>query len=162
VTGDDESSQVEMKLQVEKIGAMREASASAGVPLVINARTDVYLMPIGEEATRFERTVERLRAYAKAGAGCVFAPGVKDPETIGKLVKMVETPLNILMIPGMPNLNELEKLGVARASIGSGLARAALGTARKIAKAMYGRCDDWAMFADAIPYVDVNRLLGRN
>jgi len=162
VTGDDESSQVEMKLQVEKIGAMREASASTGVPLVINARTDVYLMPIGPEATRFERTVERLRTYAKAGAGCVFAPGVKDPETIGKLVKAVEAPLNILMMPGMPNLNELEKLGVARASIGSGLARAALGTARKIAKAMYERRDDWAMFADAIPYVDVNRLLGRN
>jgi len=162
VTGDGESSQVAMKLQVEKIGAMREASASAGVPLVINARTDVYLMPVGPEATRFERTVERLRAYAKAGAGCVFAPGVKDPETIGKLVKAVEAPLNILMMPGMPNLNELEKLGVARASIGSGLARAALGTARKIAKAMYERRDEWTMFADAIPYVDVNRLLGRS
>ena len=162
VTGDGESSQVEMKLQVEKIGAMREASASAGVPLVINARTDVYLMPVGPEATRFERTVERLRAYAKAGAGCVFAPGVKDPETIGKLVKAVEAPLNILMMPGMPNLNELEKLGVARASIGSGLARAALGTARKIAKAMYERRDEWTMFADAISYVDVNRLLGRS
>jgi 2-methylisocitrate lyase-like PEP mutase family enzyme len=162
VTGEDESSHVELKLQVEKIGAMREASGSAGVPLVINARTDVYLMPIGPEATRFERTVERLRAYAKAGAGCVFAPGMKDPQTIGKLVKAVEAPLNILMMPGTPNLNELEKLGVARASIGSGLARAALGITRKIAKAMNERRDDWAMFADAIPYVDVNRLLGRN
>jgi 2-methylisocitrate lyase-like PEP mutase family enzyme len=62
VTGDTESSQVDMALQVEKIRVIREASAALGVSLVINARTDVYLMPIGPEATRFERTVERLRA----------------------------------------------------------------------------------------------------
>jgi len=162
VTGDNESSQVELNLQVEKIRAIVEASASAGVPLVINARTDVYLMPIGPEATRFERTVERLRAYAKAGAGCVFAPGVKDAATIGRLVKAVEAPLNILIMPGVPSINELEGLGVARTSIGSGFMRAALGTARHIAKAMYQRRDDWAMLAEAVPYVEVNRLLGCN
>jgi 2-methylisocitrate lyase-like PEP mutase family enzyme len=161
VTGDDESSQVALELQIEKILAIREASASAGVPLVINARTDVYLMPIGPAETRFERTVERLGAYAKAGADCVFAPAVKDPETIAKLVKAVEAPLNILLMPGAPNLNELEKLGVARASIGSGLMRATLGTARKLAKMMYERRDDAALFAEAVPYVEVNRLLGR-
>ena len=161
VTGESESSHVELQLQVEKIAAIREASASAGVPLVINARTDIYLLPIGPEPTRFERTVERLRAYAKAGASCVFAPAVKDPDTIGKLVKAVEVPMNILMMPGVPRINELEKLGVARASIGSGLGRAALGTARKIAKAMFERRDDWAMFAEAISYGDVNRILSR-
>jgi 2-methylisocitrate lyase-like PEP mutase family enzyme len=161
VTGDDESSQVALELQIEKILAIREASASAGVPLVINARTDVYLMPIGPAETRFERTVERLGAYAKAGADCVFAPAVKDAETIAKLVKAVEAPLNILLMPGAPNLNELEKLGVARASIGSGLMRATLGAARKLAKMMYERRDDAGLFAEAVPYVEVNRLLGR-
>jgi 2-methylisocitrate lyase-like PEP mutase family enzyme len=161
VTGDDESTQVELNLQVEKIRAIREASASAGVPLVINARTDVYLMPIGPAEIRFERTVERLRAYAKAGADCVFAPALKDAQTIGKLVKAVEAPLNILLMPGAPSITELEKLGVARASIGSGLMRACLGTARNIAKAMFERRDDWSLFADAVPYKEVNRLLGR-
>jgi 2-methylisocitrate lyase-like PEP mutase family enzyme len=161
ITGDDGSSQVALELQIEKILAIREASASAGVPLVINARTDVYLMPIGPPETRFGRTVERLGAYAKAGADCVFAPAVKDAETIRKLVKAVEAPLNILLMPGAPNLNELEKLGVARASIGSGLMRATLGTARKLAKMMYERRDDAALFAEAVPYVEVNRLLGR-
>src|SRR5215471_12400254 len=102
VTGDDESSQVALGLQVEKIRAIREASAANGVPLVINARTDVYLMPIGPEETRFERTVERLRAYAKAGADCVFAPAVKDADTIAKLVGAVGAPLNILLMPGAP------------------------------------------------------------
>jgi len=161
MTGDDESSQVDLSLQVEKIRAIREASSAAGVPLVINARTDIYLMPIGPAETRFERTMERLRAYAKAGADCVFAPAVKDAETIAKLAKAVEAPLNALLMPGVPNLNELERLGVARASIGSGLMRATLGTARKIATAMFERRDDWALFAEAVPYAEVNRLLGR-
>jgi 2-methylisocitrate lyase-like PEP mutase family enzyme len=161
VTGDDETSQVDVVLQVEKIQAIREASAAAGVPLVVNARTDVYLLPIGPAETRFERTVERLRAYAKAGADCVFAPALNDADTIEKLVKAVDAPLNILLMPGAPSLNELEKLGVARASIGSGLMRATLGTARKFAKAMFERRDEWSLFAEAVPYAEVNRLLGR-
>lgn len=161
VTGDDETSQVDVALQMEKIQAIREASAAAGVPLVVNARTDVYLLPIGPAETRFERTVERLRAYAKAGADCVFAPALEDAGSIEKLAKAVDAPLNILLTPGTPNLNELEKLGVARASIGSGLMRATLGTARKVAKAMFERRDDWSLFGEAVPYAELNRLLGR-
>jgi 2-methylisocitrate lyase-like PEP mutase family enzyme len=162
VTGDDQSSHVEIGLQTAKIAAVREASAAAGVPLVINARTDVYLMPIGPEETRFERTVERLRTYRKAGADCVFAPGIKEKETIGRLVRAVDAPLNILLQPGGPSVAELEKLGVARASIGSGTMRAALGTARKFAKALSEYRDHAEFMKDAVPYDEVNRLLGRN
>lgn len=161
VTGDDEGSQVEIGLQTEKIAAVREASAAAGVRLVINARTDVYLMPIGPEETRFERTVERLRTYRKAGADCVFAPGIRDRETIEKLVRAIDAPLNILLQPGGPSVAELEKLGVARASIGSGTMRAALGTARKFAKALSEYRDHAEFMKDAVPYDEVNRLLGR-
>jgi len=161
VSGDAEPSQVEVGLQLEKICAIREASAAAGVPLVINARTDVYLVPIGPAETRFERTVARLRAYAGAGADCVFAPAVKDAETIAKLVRAVEAPLNILLLPDAPGLDELERLGVARASIGSGLMRATLGTARRVAKALFERRDSPAMFAEAPSHAEINRLLGR-
>jgi 2-methylisocitrate lyase-like PEP mutase family enzyme len=161
VTGDDESSQVAIGLQAEKIAMVREASASQGVSLVINARTDVYLMPIGPAETRFERTVERLRAYRKAGADCVFAPGIRDAETIGKLVRAVDAPLNILLQPGGPGVSELEQLGVARASIGSGTMRAGLGTARRFFKALLQYQDHSAPLADAVPYDQVNRLLGR-
>jgi len=160
VIGDDESSHVEIGLQTEKIAAVREASAAAGVPLVINARTDVYLMPIGPEETRFERTVERLRAYRKAGADCVFAPGIRDRETIGQLVRAVDAPLNILLQPGGPSVADLEKLGVARASIGSGTMRAALGTARKFARGLLEYRDHAEFLKDAVPYDEVNRLLG--
>jgi 2-methylisocitrate lyase-like PEP mutase family enzyme len=111
VSGDGEL--VGIDLQVEKIAALREASASASVPLVINARTDIFLKSIGPAETRFERAVERLRAYRKAGADCLFAPGMKDAGEIGKLVKTVEGPVNILLLPGGPSLAELKRLGVA-------------------------------------------------
>src|SRR6266852_7289181 len=136
VTGDDERSHVALPLQVEKIRAIRETAKSIGIPFVLNARTDVYLMPIGEEATRFERTVERLRAYRDAGADCLFAPGVYDRETIAKLVKAVEAPINILMTSQCPSLAELEKMGVARVSAGSMVMCAALRVVRRIGEEM--------------------------
>jgi 2-methylisocitrate lyase-like PEP mutase family enzyme len=161
VTGDDESSQVELGLQVEKIRAICKASAALGVPLVVNARTDIYLLPIGEEATRFERTVEHLRAYREAGAGCVFAPGIRDRETISKLVKAVDAPLNILLTPGCPSLGELEKMGVARASAGSAVMRATLGLVRRIAKELMEKGSFESLFNGAIPFDEVNRMMGR-
>ena len=161
VTGDDERSLVETGLQVEKIKALHEASASMGVKLVINARTDVYLMPIGPTETRFERTVERLRAYRKAGADCLFAPGLRDKDTIAKIVKAVEDPVNILLQSDGPTLAELQKMGVARASIGSGLMRASLGTARTVAKALMELQDHTPLLEGAIPYAELNAMLER-
>src|SRR6202048_1110899 len=146
VTGETESSQVNTELQAEKIRTIREASASLGVPLVVNARTDIYLMPIGPEATRFERTVERLRAYRAAGADCVFAPGVADRELIEKLVKAIAAPLNILITPACPSISELQKLGVARASAGSAATRATLGLLRRIGQELMGTGTYSALF----------------
>lgn len=161
VTGDDEGSHVELALQVGKIRAIRETAASLGVPLVLNARTDIYLMPIGEAATRFERTVERLGAYRQAGADCLFVPGVSDRETIAKLVSSLNAPLNILFTPGCPSLGELEKMGVARASAGSAVMRAALGLVQRIGKEMLQSGSCKTLFDGAIPYGDVNRMMGR-
>ncbi|HXN51171.1 MAG TPA: isocitrate lyase/phosphoenolpyruvate mutase family protein [Candidatus Acidoferrum sp.] len=161
VTGDTEDTQAETALQVEKIRAIREASASLGVSLVINARTDVYLMAIGPEATRFERTVERLRAYRAAGADCVFAPGLTNRELIEKLVKAVAAPLNILVTPGCPSIPELEKMGVARASAGSGAMRATLGLLRRIGTELKEAGTYLALFEGAIPFAEVNGLLAR-
>jgi 2-methylisocitrate lyase-like PEP mutase family enzyme len=159
VTGDMEDTQVPLPLQVEKIRAIREASASLGVPLVINARTDVYLMPIGEAATRFDRTVERLRAYRQAGADCLFAPGIQEREVIAKLVKALGAPVNILVTNGSPPLAELEKMGVARASVGSGLMRATLGLVRRIGKELRESGSYASLFADSIPFSEVNQVM---
>lgn len=161
VTSEDESSHVNMTLQVEKIRAIRETASSLGVPLVLNARTDVYLMPIGPAETRFDRTVERLRAYRQAGADCLFAPGLRDGETIRKLVAALDGPLNILLMPGGPSLGDLEKMGVARASAGSAVMRATLSLVQRMGKELMqaGSCD--FLFDGTIPHAELNRLLGR-
>src|ERR1700704_1420824 len=161
VTGDTESSQVEIELQKEKIRTIRGVSATQGVSLVINARTDIYLMPIGPEATRFERTVERLRAYRDAGADCLFTPGLYDRDTIVKLVKAVEAPLNILATPACPPLAELEKIGVARVSAGSGIMRAAMGAVQRVGKEMLEARSCETMFAGAMPYIELQRMMTR-
>lgn len=159
MTGDAESLFVDLPLQVEKIRAIRETAKSLGVPFVLNARTDIYLQPIGPAATRLERTVERLRAYRDAGASCLFAPGVYDRETIAKLVKAVEAPVNILANPACPPVAELEKIGVARVSAGSGIMRAALGLVRRIGKEMLESRSCETMFAGSIPHSELNRMM---
>jgi len=161
VTGDDENSHVDLALQVEKIRAIKETALSAGVPIVLNARTDIYLMPIGEATTRFERTAERLRAYRKAGADCLFAPGVSNRDTIAELVKAIGAPLNILISSGCPSLAELEKIGVARVSAGSAVMRATLGLVRRIAKELMERGTYDSLFDGAIPFAELNRMMGR-
>jgi 2-methylisocitrate lyase-like PEP mutase family enzyme len=141
---------------VPGVHAIREA-----VPgMVINARTDIFLNAIGDEATRFERAVERLNAYRDAGADCLFAPGVRDRDTIGRLVRAVRGPLNILAVAGSPPIAELEKLGVARVSVGSGPMRATLGLVDRIARELHDQGTYDAMTDGAIPYAEVNRLLG--
>ena len=162
VTGDTPDTHVELPLQVEKIRTLREVSASLGVSLVINARTDVYLMPIGPEATRFERTVERLHAYRAAGADCLFAPGVRDLATIEKLVKAVGAPLNVLIQPGSPTIPELEKIGVARASAGSAVMRATLGLARHIGRELREQGTYASLFEGSIPFDEINELMARS
>jgi len=128
---------------------------------VLNARTDIYLMPVGPEATRFERTVERLRAYRDAGADCLFAPGLYDRDTIAKLVKAVEAPLNILATSACPPLAELEKIGVARISTGSGIMRAAMGAVQRIGKEMLEARSLDGMFAGATPFIELKRMMTR-
>jgi 2-methylisocitrate lyase-like PEP mutase family enzyme len=132
----------------------------AKTDLVINARSDVYLMAVGDPATRFDRIVERLNAYRQAGADCLFAPGIRDAETIGRLARAVEGPLNILATAGTPTVAELERLGVARVSVGSGPMRASMGLTQRIAKELLEQ-GTYSSFTDgAIQYPDANRLFG--
>jgi 2-methylisocitrate lyase-like PEP mutase family enzyme len=151
----------DMSLQKEKIRAAVEASARAGVPFVLNARTDVFLAGIGAPETRLARTIERLNAYRDAGAQCLFAPGVKDPETIAQLVSGVRGPLNILATAGTPPVADLEKLGVARVSVGSGPMRATLGLIARIARQLREKGSFSLMTDGAMTYADANRLFTR-
>jgi len=151
----------DMTLQVERIRGIREAANQMGIPLGLNARTDMYLLQVGEPGTRYDETVRRLTAYRDAGADCVFAPGIRDRETIGRLVKDVGCPLNILAVPGSPSIPEMKAFGVKRVSLGSGPMRAAMGLLRKLAAEIKSR-GTYALMDDAPSHAEMNQLMNAN
>ena len=130
---DKERKLVDLSLQQEKLRALKEAGRAEGVDLVLNARTDPYLLKDADDTWRFEETVCRARAYRDAGADCVFVPGLSDAERIRRVLDESPGPLNVLAGKGGLAVPELERLGVARLSLGSGPWRAALAAFRRIA-----------------------------
>lgn len=147
--------------QKEIIHAVLEAGAAARVPFLLNARTDILLYGIGPAETRTARAIERLNAYREAGAPSLFAPGVKDRETIAQLARGLNGPLNILATVGTPPVAELQQLGVARVSLGSGPMRATLGFLDRMARRLREEGIFTAMTDGAPPYAEVNRLFLR-
>ena len=150
---------IDLQLAVEKIKAARQAAMQMRAQVVVNARTDVYLLPGGNPDADYSEALRRLLAFRNAGADCVFAPGLKDAETIRRLAKAVECPLNILAVPGTPSIPELEKLGVSRVSLGSGPMRATLGLLRRVAEELR-TSGTYSAMEGAVPYAEVNKLLG--
>lgn len=137
--------------QVELIQAIRAAANEWGVPLVINARTDVYLYGAGDAESRLAEAVRRGNAYLAAGADCVFPIGVKDAATIGSLARAINGPINVLAGPQTPSIPELERLGVARVSFGGGFASAALSATRRIAEEILRQGTFTEMAKDVLP-----------
>ncbi|QBD75829.1 isocitrate lyase/phosphoenolpyruvate mutase family protein [Ktedonosporobacter rubrisoli] len=125
---------LDIAYQVELIQALRELATTLDVPFVINARTDVLLLGIGEPEGRFAHTVQRANAYLQAGADCVYPIGYFDQELIANLVKAINGPVNIMGSSSGPTLPELERLGVARVSLAGGVMRSILGHLRAIAQ----------------------------
>ncbi len=158
-TGEPARPLADLAEQCDHIRRIRAAGEKLGVHIVINARTDVYLREVGEAPTRFGHMVERLNAYRQAGADCLFAPGVQDRETIGRLVKAVKGPLNILAGPTAPPVRELERLGVARVSFGSWPARAAWGLFQRFTRELREKGTFTTLVEGAIPYAEINKLV---
>ncbi len=147
-------------VQAERIRAMRRVAEDAAVPLVINARTDVYLLQAGPAENWFDEAVRRANLYREAGADCLFVPGVRDAGTIGRLARAVRGPVNILALAGVPPAAELERLGVARVSSGSGPMRAALSLTRQVAQELKRSGTHTAFTEGVISHAEVNRLMG--
>jgi 2-methylisocitrate lyase-like PEP mutase family enzyme len=155
----DDRQLVDLSAQLEKIAAVRESSRKMGVPLVLNARTDVYLLEAGKPESRFGETVKRLIAFREAGADCLFAPGVRDLDVISRLVRELQHPVNILAGPGSPSIPELQKIGVARVSLGSSVMRATLGLVQRIADELQ-TTGTYNALEGAPSHTEVNKLLG--
>jgi 2-methylisocitrate lyase-like PEP mutase family enzyme len=107
-------------LAAERIAAAVDA---AGHGFVITARCENFLHGRPDLAD----TIARLQRYQEAGAHVLYAPGITTAEQIRSVVQSVDRPVNVLALPGTPSVAELAELGVARVSVGSGFALAALG-----------------------------------
>ncbi|MDJ0947664.1 MAG: isocitrate lyase/phosphoenolpyruvate mutase family protein [Alphaproteobacteria bacterium] len=147
----------EAELAADKVRAAREAIDASGVPLVLTARAECYL--VGHDDP-FSESVRRLNLYRAAGADCLYAPGPADPTVIGALVEAVDGPLNVVIgLAGSPlTVRQLEDLGVKRISIGGSLARATLALVRRAADEM-ARNGTFTFGADQIPDAELARIL---
>jgi 2-methylisocitrate lyase-like PEP mutase family enzyme len=142
---------------VERIKAARAAIDASGVPVILTARCEAWLV---RDPDPLRTSLERLVAFAEAGADCLYAPGVSKPEEIAAIVKAVAPkPVNVLVSSNNSDLSvsQLADLGVRRISVGSALARVAWGAfiraARSIAET--GRFDS---LADAASFAALNDL----
>jgi 2-methylisocitrate lyase-like PEP mutase family enzyme len=159
-TGNDASPLYEERLAIERIRAARTAIDDSKIPVVLTARCEAWL--VGDpDALSIAR--KRLIAYAEAGADCLYAPGVREPDEIAELVKAVAPkPINVLVSRPSEKLSvaRLTDLGVRRISVGSALACVAWGAfiraAREIAKS--GTFDS---LSGAVPFAEINSAFGQ-
>lgn len=159
-TGRSDQPLYDFDLAVERLKAARNAVDASGAPVVLTARCEAWL--VGDPKP-LRTSIERLIAFAEAGADCLYAPGVVELEEIEEIVKAVSPkPVNVLISTNNCHLTaaQLEDLGVRRISIGGALARAAWGgfvnSAREIME--HG---SFTSFRDATPFGELNDLFER-
>jgi 2-methylisocitrate lyase-like PEP mutase family enzyme len=159
-TGDAAAPLYPLARAVERVRAARAAIDATGIPAVLTARCEAWLVGHPDPA----RTArERLVAFADAGADCLYAPGVRDAAAIAALVGAVAPkPLNVLMSAPHPELTlrRLAELGVRRVSVGSALARVAWGAFLHAARGL-AETGSFDGLAAATPFAELNELFGR-
>lgn len=142
---------------IARLSAARQAATAEGVPIVLNARCDVFHVRQGAENERLAATIERCKAYLAAGADCVYPFGLRDPEAIAALVKAVEGPVNVTGRPAMPNAAALERLGVARITIASAPTVVIMDAIQKLASE-FRATGSFDMFASKLQRPEVQHL----
>jgi len=121
--------------QCERIGAAREAASRRSVPLVINARTDTFLLNLGADLDeRIAITIDRGTRYLRAGADLVFVPLLVDTSIVKRVVSQLGGPISLMALPGAPAAAELFAAGAARVSIGQMAMLATLGSLKRISE----------------------------
>jgi len=161
-TRDRDHPLLDLNLAVERIRAGAEVIRTSGVPFVLNARIDAYLVGLGTPEERFAESVRRANAYREAGAGSVFVIGVADADAIGRLAREIDGPLNVLGGWGEGDsaltVSELAALGVRRVSVGGSLTLASLTLVRRAAEELRER-GTFGYKRDAMSGGEVNRLM---
>jgi len=153
-TGDDASPLFELEVAVARLAAARKAIDESGGDTLLIGRAENFFAGVPD----LDDTLTRLKAYAAAGADCLYAPGIQTREQIEAVVAAVAPkPVNVLIgSPSAFTLADLAALGVRRVSVGGGLARAAWGGFMRAAQSLAeGRFDG---FVDAAPGAQLNAL----
>ena len=146
---------------VQRIAAARAAAEREGVPMVINARTDFYLLAAaGGSPVSFADVVQRCRAYLSAGADCVYPIGLGDIHFIRQLTAELRAPVNVMGRQGSPTLSELRAAGVARVSTAVGPALLAAGTLMD-AIVKLKETGSWEHFASPFTYPRMQQLFAK-
>jgi 2-methylisocitrate lyase-like PEP mutase family enzyme len=116
----------------ELVGALRKAADAAGVHVVINARTDLFLRQDGDESDRVDRAIARLTEAAAAGADSLYPVGRHDPDTLRRLATELPLPINAIALPDQSDPASFGPLGVGRISFGPFLQAALSERAKEI------------------------------
>ena len=114
------------------VGELRKASDAAGVHVVINARTDLFLRGDGDESDRVDRAIARLKLAADAGADSLYPVGRHDPDTTRRLTSELPLPVNAIALPDQDDPASFGPLGVGRISFGPFFQRALSGHAETL------------------------------
>jgi len=156
-TGRTDAPLYEKKLAIDRIRAARSVIEASGDAVVLTGRCEAWLVNHPEP---FRTVLDRLAAYAEAGADCLYAPGVSKPDEIAQIVKAVAPkPVNVLVsgFNHQLSLSQLADLGVRRISVGSGLALAAWGTFLRAAKDIKTN-GTFNLLANGAAFADLNEL----
>ena len=156
-TGRTDTPLYEKKLAIDRIRAARSEIDSSGSGVVLTGRCEAWLV---HDPDPFNTVLDRLAVYADAGADCLYAPGVKEPDEIAQIVKTVAPkPVNVLVsgFNHQLSLSQLADLGVRRISVGSGLALAAWGIFLRAAKDIKAN-GTFNLLANGAASADLNQL----
>ncbi len=133
--------------QCERIQAIRNMADKEGIPLVINARIDVFMRSADiSPSEKIAETISRGKAYLDAGADCLYPIGPGDVETLKRIREETEAPINVYASKLAASMKELAAIGISRLSLGPGLIRASLTTMRNVAQQLldYGPYDSFS------------------
>ena len=125
---------VELAQQLRKIKAVMETKRELGSEFFLNARVDAFHVMPDDPKKALHEAIHRGNAYAEAGGDCIFYLNLHSASTIGTVAKEVQAPISILAGPQSPSVKELQDLGVARVSYGSGFMKAAITNTKRLAQ----------------------------
>ena len=148
--------------QVERLRAVRAMAIEEGIPLVINARTDVFLKPGSTSVQdRLPEAIQRASAYLEAGADCIYPILLDDLDALKQIHQETGAPLNVYASPSAPSIQELETSGISRLSLGPGFLKVALTGMKNVAEGLLQKGSYEGFTSDVISNEDIQKLVLR-